>query len=353
MTTLGRYKNIAVLQTAFIGDVALVLYLVQALRNLQPDARLTLVTTPAGASLARCATAADVVLAFDKRGEHRGWSGIKAMAATLHTNGVDCILAPHRSLRTTAVSYLTRAAFSVGFDRNAFSFLYSRRVRYPYHLHEAERNLRLLSVFDDIPAALFQRAPAPDISIASGNTEAIRVKLQEAGVQGDSPLIVLAPGSVWPTKRWPAEHFRTVVQTLCAEGFRVVLSGSPSDEPLCRTVAEGTEAVSLAGKTSLPETLALLQQASVLVSNDSAPTHLANLVRCPVLTIFGPTTPLFGFAPRYPEDRVIERKLSCRPCSIHGQEACPLGTFACMRGIVPAGVVGEIKAILQQSHQKT
>lgn len=352
MTSVGRYKHIALLQTAFIGDVALVLYALQAVRNLRPDVQLTLVTTPAGVALAQCATAPNTVLAFDKRGEYRGWKGIKAMAATLRESGVDCILAPHRSLRTTAVARLTRA-FSVGFERNAFSFLYSRRVSYPYHLHETERNLQLLSVFSDVPADILRRAPAPILSIEDRYTEAVRTKLREAGVEGHSPLVVLAPGSVWPTKRWPAEHFRAAAQTLRTEGFRVVLSGSPVDEPLCQTVAEGTGAVSLAGKTSLQETLALLQLAHVLVSNDSAPTHLANLVRCPVLTIFGPTTPLFGFTPRYPEDKVLERlDLACRPCSIHGGELCPLGHFTCMRGIEPASVVHEVKTILQRIHQK-
>lgn len=353
MTTLGRYAHIAVLQTAFIGDVALVLYLMQAVRNMRPDVQLTLVTTPAGASLARCATAVNTVLPFDKRGEYRGWKGIREMAATLRKSTVDCILAPHRSLRTTAVAHLARPDFSVGFNRNAWSFLYSRRVFYPYHLHEAERNLRLLSVFGDVPTDIFHHAPSPDIVVASAHGETVREQLRAAGVEPDKPLVVLAPGSVWPTKRWPHEYFHAVARTLCAEGCNVVLSGSPADAALCRQVADGTPAISLAGKTSLPETLALLQQADVLVSNDSAPTHLANLVHCPVLTIFGPTTPMFGFAPRYAEDRILEQKeLACRPCSIHGQQACPLGHFACMKNTVPDAVVGEVRDILQHVYDK-
>lgn len=337
---LSEYKHIAVIQTAFIGDVVLAFPLLQFLREQLPHGTITFVTTPAGALLAQCIPAIDTIIAYDKRKKNTGWEGIRSIAQSLQNEAVQCIIAPHRSLRTTLVAQLARAQRTIGFTRNALSRLYTHRVAYPYHMHEVERNLQLLSVFADIPPESLGEAPAVQVAIPEACNQHIDRLFAETGIDGTKPFVILAPGSVWATKRWPVEHFHAVARTLCADGVQVVLSGSNEDIPLCKKVADGTGAVSLAGATSLLETVALFAKASAVISNDSAPTHIANLVDCPVITIFGPTDPIFGFAPRGAKDKaVVQEHLACRPCAIHGQHQCPLGHFACMRGIEPARIV--------------
>lgn len=344
---LSSFSRIALVQTAFIGDVALVLYLVQAVRRLHQHAAITLVTTPAGAALASCVPAVDTVIAYDKRGSQRGWRGIRSLAEQVKPHA-ECLLAPHRSLRTTLLGALARPRYSVGFDRSALPLLYSRTVTYPFHLHEAERNLALLTPFADVPPDALQHLSQPEIRIPDEVHNRIQTMLANAGVGSDAPLFVVAPGSIWPTKRWPEDYVVKAVAALKQRGWHIVLSGSRDDEALCTRIAEHAGVVSLAGKTGLPETLALLAHADLLLSNDSAPTHLANLVNCPVLTIFGPTSTEFGFAPRGSLDRVIEQEhLACRPCSIHGQKTCPLGTLACMREVSPERVVQEAVDVMQ------
>lgn len=345
------YKHIAIVQTAFIGDVVLALPLAQAIREVAPHSKLTFVTTPAGASLAQCSPAIDTIVVYDKRSENKGWTGIHTMAHSLRTVSVQCIIAPHRSLRTTLLTRLARPDCSIGFTKNALSRLYTQRVPYPYHLHEKERNIHLLSVFTDIPPAMFLSAPLPRIVVPEPSKQYVNRLLVDAEIRDDKPIAVLAPGSVWATKRWPVERFQAVARALQADGFQVLLSGSRDDIPLCNYVAENAGAISLAGKTSLPETLALFAKASIAISNDSAPTHIANLVNCPVITIFGPTTSVLGFAPRGAEDRIVEQeKLACRPCAIHGQQECPLGHFACMRDIEPERVIRLVEDIV--SHKQ-
>jgi len=346
MRNLREFTRIAIIQTAFIGDVALVFHLVQAIRDLHDKAHITLVTTPAGASLATCIPALDTIIAYDKRGSRRGWKGIRSLAAELRPHA-DCILAPHRSLRTTLLAVLSGASYSVGYDRSALSFLYRRRVPYPFHLHEAERNLALLTPFADVPPNVISHPSSPVVNIPERVGHRVNMLLGETGIQTEKPLLVLAPGSIWPTKRWPEEYAASAAAVLRERGWNVVLSGSRDDEELCNRIAARSGVVSLAGKTGLPETLALLQQADILVSNDSAPTHLANLVHCPVITIFGPTSPMFGFAPRGGNDRVVEVQLECKPCSIHGQKECPLGTHACMRTIYPDRIVQEVAEVME------
>jgi heptosyltransferase-2 len=331
---LRDFRHIVILQTAFIGDVALVLYLAETVRRLNPEARITLVTTPVAATFAQYCTALTSVVAFDKRGKHKGFGGIVRLAGELRKSGVDCVLAPHRSFRTAVLARLLRAQCSVGFTKNSLAWLYNKRVEYA-PVHEIERNAALLSVFEDC-ATLPQAKPT--ISLPASIDEASRALLQKYGLE--KGFIACAPGSVWATKRWREEHFIRLAELLRREGKRVVLLGGKEDEALCRRIAEKSGCASLAGKTSLPEMLALLRSASVLVGNDSAPAHLAALVDCPTVAVFGPTVQAFGFAPRSSRSAVLENTgLACRPCSPHGTNTCPLGTHECMWSVQPEKVL--------------
>jgi heptosyltransferase-2 len=91
--------------------------------------------------------------------------------------------------------------------------------------------------------------------------------------------------------------------------------------------------LNLAGTMTLDQTISHIQQSVLLIANDSAPIHLASLVNCPTIAIFGPTHPAFGFGPLSEKSTVMQKDLPCRPCSIHGQKSCPLGSHACMREI--------------------
>jgi heptosyltransferase-2 len=135
-----------------------------------------------------------------------------------------------------------------------------------------------------------------------------------------------------------------------AGGFNVLLVGSREDEELCREICAMTQTnkvVNAAGKLSLLQSAELIRHCRVLISNDSAPMHLAVAVGTPVVAIFGATVPEFGFAPRGPHDIVIETKgLKCRPCSIHGGKKCPIKTFECMMAITPEIVVKKAKSLI-------
>lgn len=71
--------------------------------------------------------------------------------------------------------------------------------------------------------------------------------------------------------------------------------------------------------------------------NDSAPLHIASAMNAPVTAIFCSTVPAFGFGPLRENGRVVEtlEKLDCRPCGLHGHQACPKGHFKCALGIAP------------------
>ena len=178
-----------------------------------------------------------------------------------------------------------------------------------------------------------------NLDIDSDDKEFIDSKLQWLGIKNDDKFILIAPGSIWNTKRWLPEHYTTLAEMLANQGYIPILTGSKEDKILCDEISKKSNSFNLAGETSIPQTLYLMQRAELTVTNDSSPTHFANLVNCPVVTIFGPTSPIFGFGPRGEHDKVIEiDNLKCRPCKIHGSKKCPVHTHNCMVRISPETV---------------
>jgi heptosyltransferase II len=345
---IDDFKRIVIIQTAFIGDVALALPLTTIMKQKNPDAKITFVTTPAAASLVSCCSSVDNIITYDKRNLHKGYKGIKYIAGLLKNEESDCIICLHRSLRSSLVSYLSGVKFTVGYEKAALSFLFKNRIKYQKQSHEISRNLSFLSVFSGIYSD--DSFPEVILDFSEDDTGMIDLKLKKEGIKGEKPLIVLAPGSVWETKKWKEEYFAELAVLMLKSDYQVVLTGSDNDKELCKRIAEKSGALNFAGQTTIPQTLILLSKSSLVVTNDSAPTHFAGLAGAPVITIYGPTSPGFGFAPTGKYSKVIENnELKCRPCRIHGSRKCPVKTHVCMTSISPQSVYEESKKLMEKA----
>jgi len=343
---IRQFKHIAVIQTAFLGDVALAVPLVNVIKSIHPEVKISFVSTPLAAGITSCIKNIDTIVSFDKRGIRKGLDGIKHLAGHLKEINVDCIISCHRSLRTSLLTFLTKPQYSVGFNISAFSLAYKKRIKYIKGYHEIDRNLSLLDAFDndfDIP----NRQLIEGLDISENDSNYVEMMLHSQKIE-EEKLIVLAPGSVWETKKWKKEHFKQLISNLIDSGYSCALIGSEDDKSLCDEIAQSSGAVSLGGKFTLPQTLRFLSLARLLITNDSAPTHFAGLVDCPVITIFGPTSPIFGFAPWSTKSLPIGLdELKCKPCEIHGSNKCPVGTHECMEKLSPQLVFEKTINILQ------
>jgi heptosyltransferase-2 len=171
---------------------------------------------------------------------------------------------------------------------------------------------------------------------------------------------VLAPGSVWATKRWPAERFAELALRLHRKhGLRTVVVGGsdPADREagaaLSRAYAAGAAGepppLDLTGKTGLGAMKSVLSGARIVIANDSAPLHVGIAVGAPVVGVFGPTTRELGFFPLAPEGKAAVAEvagLACRPCGLHGHQACPERHFRCMLELRSDRVLEEVDRIL-------
>jgi len=297
-----------VVQTAFLGDVVLTTPLFSALAA--DHGPVDVVTTPIAAPLIETHPAVRKVIPYDKRGNDRGWAGLRNLARRLRTERYERAYLPHRSLRTATLGVLAGIPARIGFS-GAWSFLYTEARPKPALGHESDE--------------------------------------QAATALIDGAFVVLAPGSIWGSKRWP--YYGELAAKLAAS-MPVVLVGGPDDAGLGEEIVKavgrsGGRAVNACGKLTLRQSAALIGRASALVTNDSAPLHLATAMGTPIVALFGPTVTEFGFGPLRPGDVALGiDELPCRPCSSHGPPQCPLGHHRCMRELTVAAVIAAIEELV-------
>ena len=320
-----------VIQTSFLGDMVLTTPLIA---HLAESAPVDVVATPAAAPLLTNNPAVRQVIVYDKRGADRGVRGFARIAATLRARGYGTAYLAQGSVRSGALAMAARIPARAGFATSAGRAFYTRRVPAPDGVHHAARLLSLAT-----------REPAEELSDARlkphlypGHAERTAVdEVLGTNAMGE-PLIALAPGSVWATKRWP--QFARLAYELRQVG-RVVVIGGAADRALAEEIVGATkgQAIDTTGKLSLLASADLIGRASLLVTNDSLPLHLASAMNTPTIAIFGPTVPAFGFGPLADRSAVVGHQLvACRPCDRHGPQRCPLGHWRCMREITPEDV---------------
>ena len=320
-----------VIQTSFLGDMVLTTPL---LSHLSRDGAVDVVGTPAATALLANHAAVRRVIPYDKRGAERGIAGFWKLAMQLRETRYDRALLAQGSARSGALAMAAGIRTRIGFDTSAGRRFYTDRVSYIENEHHALRLLRLGG------AAGGGAATRP--SLYPGTPERAAVDALLKGYEGT--LIALAPGSVWATKRWPG--YAGLAAALAAHG-RIVVIGAAADRELAASIQSAVpETIDATARLSLLASAELIRRCAVLVTNDSAPQHLASAMNTPTVTIFGPTVPQFGFGPLADRATTIGvESLACRPCDRHGPMSCPLGHWKCMREVTVAEVTSAVRSL--------
>ncbi|HEX6852600.1 MAG TPA: lipopolysaccharide heptosyltransferase II [Candidatus Polarisedimenticolaceae bacterium] len=326
-------RRTLVVQTAFLGDVVLTTPLLRALHG--TGAEVSVVATPLGCAVLDGAPFVARLRSYDKKKGEKGLAGTLRLGFALRRERFDVAIAAQRSFRSGVLVRLSGARERVGFDGAAGRWAYTRKVAWNADRHAVHRYLALF----DGPAD-----PTPELAIDPGAAARVEALLLEHGVAPADGVLAVAPGSVWGTKRWTPEGFRAVIEAAPARGLKPVLVGSPEERPLCDAIGG---APVLAGTTGVAELTALLARSRALVTNDSGPGHVASAVGTPVVAVFGPTVPSFGYTPFGERNRIVELAgLDCRPCDRHGPQVCPLGHHRCMKDLHPSRVLAALDEVL-------
>ncbi|HSD62674.1 MAG TPA: glycosyltransferase family 9 protein [Ignavibacteriaceae bacterium] len=336
-------EKFLVIQTAFIGDSILTLPMLQILKKMNPECNLDVVSIPETAVIFNHSPVVNNVIVFDKRGKHKSGLQIINFAKLIRENNYSRIYAPHRSARTSLIVMLSGVRETYGFNINSMPHIYKYLAEYEKAVHEVERNLKLIQ-FNTVNEN-WKILPILNIPDEAKN----KVDKFFSEYQGKLNFAAIAPGSVWNTKKYPAEYYEEIIKFLLSIFDIVFFTGGENDKEICAELEKkaGKRVRSVAGSFNLIESVVFLKKMKLLISNDSAAAHLGMCSDIPVLMLYCSTVPDFGFYPYNKNSYFLSyNDLFCKPCGIHGFTKCPLGTFDCGYKLKPEMVISKIKEII-------
>ena len=365
-----EFSRILLIKPSAVGDVVHTIPVLVKLRARYPRAQIDWFIKPEIADLVRHHPALSQVVIFNRHRfaafgrDWRATAGPLKLLRQLRRAHYDLVVDMHGQLRTAIFVLASGAPVRIGFGRpvkrTRTETAHYRLRNIPVHGWAGAREGSWLAYTHRIPLPSLDvhaidrylwlgpmlgldNAP-PDLTIyISPETEA---RMEQAlAAHGLKEFAVLAPGTAWETKHWPAERFAEVGRELTARGLGIVVVGSPGDRPRCKITTEQCPgAVDLSGKTGVGELAAIIKRARLAVTNDSGSMHMAVALKTPVIAIFGPTNPA-QIGPYGQPEAVVRRDLPCSPCNYRRLEQCPHG-HACMQEVTAAMVVQRIDEVV-------
>lgn len=333
--------KILIIQTAFLGDLILTTSFFREVKQKYKDAEIHLIVNKGTEDILVGSQNITRVIPFDKSKVKQSILYFVVFLKALRKENFDLCICPHFSHRSSLISFFSGAKERIGYKESGFSFLHTKKISRPTRgKHEVDKLFSL--IYDEANEYSLPRK-RPELFFPEDRISRIKKFLASHNLKNN--FIVLAPSSIWETKRMPSEKFNELFNLITHNtNYPIVLIGSSKDEILCeniidrripshieKTSADPERIFNLAGKTDLVELSYIISQAKAIVSNDSSPIHFASAHNVPTLMIYGATVPDFGYSTLADKSFIAEvNGLRCRPCGIHGGKVCPEKHFKCM-----------------------
>ena len=322
--------KILIIGPSWVGDTMLMQTMLMRLKQRHPESRIDVLAPPWTAALLRTMPQVSEVIinpfphgALQLVARYR--LGVQLRAARYD----QAIVLPN-SFKSALVVFFARIPLRTGFVGEARYGLLNdirwlNKSRLPLMV---ERYAQLAETkHGDIPRPL--KYPRLEISAAQRDAT-----LRKLGLIPNQPIAVFCPGAEYgPAKRWPVAYFAEIAQRLQQRGYAVWLIGSAKDKEVaeCIIALGNPNCKNLCGSTDLPDAIALLSCAKLIISNDSGLMHLAAALDIPMLALFGSSSAQFT-PPLSAHAQVLNIDIACSPCF---QRECPLGHFNCMMKLIP------------------
>jgi heptosyltransferase II len=320
-----KIHRILIIQTASIGDVVLATPVVEKLSAFFPDAAIDFLVKRSIEGLLAGHPKLRQILIWDKS-KHR-FNELRYLISEVRSNNYDVVINLQRFASTGLLTVLSGAQIKLGFRKNPFSVFFTKAVKHRISdktkesVHEVHRNLSVIDLLTDAGRNYLPRLYPSQADFA---------KVSQFKTHR---YITVSPASLWLTKQYPAEKWVEFLQDVDKTIYLYMLGGK-ADFAVCQQimVASGLpNSINLAGKLTFLESAALMKDAAMNYVNDSAPLHFASAMNAAVTAVFCSTVPAFGFTPLSENAAIVETDLAldCRPCGLHGYNACPEKHFKC------------------------
>ena len=348
--TSTRYNKILVRATNWIGDAVMSLPALQALRLQFPDSHIAILARPWVVDLYRGEPFCDEMIVYDAP---RGWKGIRrgfTVANELSRRHFDCAVLLQNAFEAALLAWNARIPVRIGYDRDGRGLLLTHRIPVP-KLDEIPRHQRFYYLELLKRAELLPAYPADPLVAFTRPAEAAgrgRELFRRSGFEGR--VIGVSPGAAFGSaKRWLPERFAQAAGSVARQrGASVAIFGSREEAVLGAEVAqmiaaEGIEAGSFAGKTTLREFIDMAAACDLFLTNDSGSMHIASALGIPTVAVFGPTDE-FATGPAGDLHRILRQPVDCAPCHLRG---CPID-HRCMTGVTAESAANAARELLKQ-----
>lgn len=333
-------KRILAVKLADLGDLVNVTPALQALRAAHPQAKIDLLTLPSSAALLRGCSFVDEILTYDKftQGSIKGMLNPRSLAGNLRfflglasARYDTFLLFQHCTTRAGTIKYAVLSLASMartkaGLDGPCKPFLTHHAPDLGFGgKHEADYWLSVAS----LAGAETERDWYTELELLDAHRERAKQLLFEVSKEESVRLIAIHTGAGAYSKAriWPVERFADVARGLVnSKSATIIVLGGPDEikeaQTLTQLIGAGERVLNLAGRTSIHETAAVIEQCALFVGNDSGPMHIAAAVGTPVVAVFGPSNKE-AWGPYSPpgaqsKHTVISRDLPCQPCFYRG-----------------------------------
>lgn len=322
----SKVKRILVIGLSNIGDAILTTPVIQVLRKDFPQVHLALLVGPRAFSVFKNDRRIDNKIIYDKA---ISWRNKLALVNRLRQDRYDLVV----DLRQTAFSILLGTRYKTSVFANPPKSL----------VHMMDRHLWKLQFLGlDIG-----EVKSPSVEFNEDDQNYINRMLNKWQIKEGQIVIAASPGARNITKRWEKQGYIQLVKRLIEEyDAKIVIVGDKQDRTLAEEIITQIKPapINICGRTTIGQLAFLLTKCRLLLSNDSAPMHLAWAMDTAVIAMFGPTS-YKKYAPAGLNDVVIHKNLPCSPCE---KSLCSKGTRDCMKLISVDEVFAACKKILDE-----
>lgn len=327
--------------TNWIGDAIMTLPAVASVREAYPEAHLAILAKPPVSEIYRLFSEADEILPYESRFDTP--LGVFALARRLRALKFDAAILLQNAIEAAIIARVAGIPVRAGFNTDGRGLLLTHpvgRTEAILKVHQIDYYLEMVKA---LGCADVSRVLHLDTFLSRSAAQDARVRYVPEDL---TALIGLAPGATYgPAKRWFPERFAEVGDRLCRSlSARALLFGSAADREVTDRVAARAKMpmINLAGQTGIEETVYLLSQCRVVISNDSGLMHVAAGLNVPTVAIFGSTNPQTT-SPSGEKTVMVRKPVSCSPCL---KKVCPTD-FRCMDAISVDDVVGAANILLK------
>jgi ADP-heptose:LPS heptosyltransferase len=353
-----KISKILLMRLEHIGDVLLILPVINNLRKAFPDATIDIAIGSWAKEAVRLNCMINDIIVynhpyFDRKDSSRGVQKVidaLRFIWSIRKKRYDVIFDFRGNLCTLIFTYLSGAKRKIGFDIGGRGGVLTDKVSFDPRLHQIDNNMKLVKILG---------APGSVESLSLNETDhdvsQVNELLRRTETDPMKPLIALYLSAAWLPRRWEILKFIELANWILDKSdCMLLIIGSKGDEYDFDVFYEGIgdknkeRVINLVGKTTLMQLAIVLKKVRLCIGVDSGPMHLAALLGIQVIALMGPGE-YPRFAPYGSKNIVIRKEMECSPCQQKtGMRSCKFGINKCMQGIS----VDDVKVKVEQAFGK-